>query len=73
MMCFIAEVCFDDFYARDNLLVMLLKAGLWLFHILVQVVLLPSSASKLEVNDRRNTFFPLFTPCTKRPEVVFQL
>lgn len=72
-MRFIPEVCSDDFYACDNLLVILLKARLWLFHVLVQVVLLPSSASKLEVNDQRNIFLPLFTPCTRTPEVVFQL
>lgn len=50
---------------------MLLKAGLQLFYMLVQVVLLPPSTSKLEANDQRNIFFPSFTPSTKRPEVCW--
>jgi len=57
-MSFIAEVFSDDFYACDNLLVILLKARLWLSCILVQVVLLPASARKLEVKIKETSFFP---------------
>lgn len=71
MMCFIAEVCSDDSYAHHSLLVC--KEGLWLFHVSVLVVLLPSSARKLDMNDQGNIFFPLLNPCTKKEEVVFQL